>query len=716
VKDSEGPHLLAREREDLDVVATSLREGSRVVAFLVTGSDAARAAALSYLRERSGVELPEPTALTEGYQTLDALAEAASRPPGEVRSFSIAHDATDVLRTLNWHREKLRRGASVLVWIDGLDGLRALRATAPDAYSFRDLMAVIRGEEPVPLIPAEPEPLELQLARMHYIGGRSPIERAEAAMHLTSLLRIHGSADDVRRTALEALASIPANTYQMVEAALARAHLYLMLTVNQDGRLAQAWRFAQAGLAELASIDLPESSSLRTVLLATSPSPFHADDTSAMRALREIHHVEEGSAHYVQVLFTAASSFAQRGHCKRAYELLNNALAVPDLSVSNKAVALQRLGNLDLVVGKIAAAEEQYQTACTLSRDAGMGTSSPALHLATCMYAKGEHEHAKRILSDIIALPASTLDARFRSMLLLARIQCAEGDIAQCFTSLCSLLRDTASSARDGHLYNTASTYTECLRNADGVGNLSPADLATAHVQLEVVEDVALSIAGDSPPWYTILYPGLRSELLALCPERLNDAIELARTALDRARSKWTDAAPMIARALVAHLIRASRFDEALLTLADAEPEAEANRHLRELARLRALAINALGRTAAPQSTVDAKLASLQATLNEISAPRITATTLLDLALALPPSSLSPDPLALLDEAVALFMEMPSPLDEARCLEAMGDILAARGDAATARRRYLAANGTYERFGLGLRIPLVTSKLKALGS
>jgi hypothetical protein len=53
---------------------------------------------------------------------------------------------------------------------------------------------------------------------------------------------------------------------------------------------------------------------------------------------------------------------------------------------------------------------------------------------------------------------------------------------------------------------------------------------------------------------------------------------------------------------------------------------------------------------------------------------------------------------------------MPIPAQEARCLETMGDVLAARGDP-TARARWLEAKGTCERYGLGLRVPLLDAKL-----
>jgi hypothetical protein len=103
------------------------------------------------------------------------------------------------------------------------------------------------------------------------------------------------------------------------------------------------------------------------------------------------------------------------------------------------------------------------------------------------------------------------------------------------------------------------------------------------------------------------------------------------------------------------------------------------------------------------------------ATLDETGAPRIAAEALLELALLLPPTGTHPDPLALLDEAAALFADMPIPEREARCIEAMGDVLAARGDPAS-RNRYIEAKATYERFGLGLRVPLLARKIGAVAT
>jgi hypothetical protein len=200
--------LLRREREDLERVVEPLRKRRRVTAFLVT-EDGIRPAVLDYLRKESGVAIPEPLSLTDPDQTFDVLVQANTGKPSDVLSLRVVHSAPNVLRTLNWHREKLRRGASVLLWIDGVEGLRALRAMAPDAYSFRDVMVAIRGEEPVPVIPPKAESIDIQLARLEYARARSPEARAEAAATLSDLLRGRGSESEARSILQDALRAVP---------------------------------------------------------------------------------------------------------------------------------------------------------------------------------------------------------------------------------------------------------------------------------------------------------------------------------------------------------------------------------------------------------------------------------------------------------------------------------------------------------------------------
>jgi tetratricopeptide (TPR) repeat protein len=818
-----GPRLLAREREELDAVATPLRERRRVVAFLV-GAAALRDPALSYLREASGVPVPEPVPLVEASQTLDALTEAAGRPRDEVRSFALDHGVTEVLRTLNWHREKLRRGAAVLVWIDGIEGLRALRALAPDAYSFRDVTVIVRGEETVAVVPPDQERPDLALHRRRHRKARTSKERAEAAVELAEALRGYGSFEEMRKIAEDALANFPAGTHLADDARITRAGLYLELAGDARGERVRAWRCANAGLAELGESASPESRIRRLLLLSQMPSPLGVDHRSVVQALAEIQALEYLPSHRCFVLESAAVDLIARRDVRRSTALLRDALSIPGLSPHNRSVIICELGYVSVVAGHLSTAEERYRESAQLAEQAGSGTSEAASRLAECLVVKGEHEAARRVLEGLRTDVRHGADASFYAGLELSKLRVKQGDVAPGLAYLRALIHDAAAASRDGHLYDACESYVACLRDAYDATRLSPTDLDDADAELDVAETVALSIAAADPPWYTILFPGLRAELLALRPERPNqgarswikprarehlggfpltpcpfppqrgkggpnlraideiralrrpardhfraqsrgipsgprhgvvsprgagqgppfprrggkgtgvrgkpsrssraaarprialadsaEAIQLATIALDRARASWADAVPMHARMLAGHLVHAGRCDEARAVLDLAIPEAEAERHLRELARLRVLAVAVLARTGAP---ADAAMTSLRATLDETDAPRIVAEALLELALLLPPETARPDPLDLLDEAHALFVDMPIPGQEARCLDAMGDVLAALGDAAGARRRYLAAQGTYERYGLGLRLPLLAARLARLG-
>jgi tetratricopeptide (TPR) repeat protein len=707
VSDAAGPRLLARERDELDRVAERLREGRRVVAFLV-GEATVRPAVLAYLRERSGVTVPEPVTLADPDQTLDVLLQVNAGKPSDVWPLLVDHTAPNVLRALNWHREKLRRGASVLLWIEGVEGLRALRGMAPDAYSFRDMMITVQGEEPVPVVPPDAESMEVQHRRVTYSMARAPEDKAEAASELVNSLRRYWSNSEARSIAHEALAALPSDTYTSESARITRARLYFHISCVTEGN-AEHFRACQRGIDELEGLASPEAQDWRIALLAMTVSRLGVDHRSVLRALAELQPVNEQPQVRNQVLRGCAWSWTEHGNVLQAGKLLREALAVDDLSRFNLSLTLNDQGRLDLAAGRIARAEEQYRTAYELAEQAGLGTSRPALGLASCSQLRGELDVARNILREIAAQPQNIAAEQFSARRRLAEITLEEGNIAAALTDLRTLLHDAASRRNDGDLYRTAVTYASSLRAAHEADRLPPADLTDADAELDVAEDVALSIAGADIPWYTILFPALRAEVLSLRPDRLPEAISLTTAALDRARALWPEAAPMHARMLVAHLVRAGRLDEARAALAIAEPEAEAERHLRELARLRAHAVAVLA-CGAPASEIDAKLAALRATLDETGAPRIAADTLLELAQLLPPTSSRPDPLALLDEAASLFADMPIPAQEARCLETMGDVLAACGDPA-ARARWLEAKGTCERYGLGLRVPLLDAKL-----
>jgi hypothetical protein len=708
VSDREPPRLLVRERGELDAVAAPLREGRRVAAFLV-GEAALRPVALAYLREASGAAIPEAEAIRDPWRMLDALTEAAALGPKEIRSIAVDHRVEEVLRTLNWHREKLRRGASVLLWLDGVEGLRALRAMAPDAYSFRDTMVFLTGEEPERAWTQSKESVLVQLARIPYEAASTPDEQAEAAMRLADAFSPQQSLEDLRELLGNALSRIPKNANEGKSLRTTRARLlrHIATEQGQDGRLIEMWRSIQAALGELADVDSSDSDILR--LRALMRSPLGTRSSAASHAPDDVSPTHGQPNLWSDMLMEATKDAIVRGEARRARSLMRGATA---LTSSTWNCSLMELSaQVSLLSGDLSRAEEEARRSYELRIMTELTTYAPDILRATCSRLRGELQVARRIYNDILA---RTPDLIFpiRSANDLADLDVEEGALTRGLAGFRTVLQKSASSARDGHLYDTFASYVTCLRAAHEAARLSPRDLTDADTELAVAEDISLSLSGADPPWYSILFPGLRAEILSLRPERLDEAVTLAGAALDRARALWPDAVPLHARMHAAHLLRAGRLDQARAALAVAEPEAAAQRHLRELARLQALAVVVLVRGAASASEIDAKMASLRATLDETGAPRIAADTLLELALLLPPSSRRPDPLALLDEAHALFLEMPIVAQEARCLEAMGDVLAARGQQGDARRRYLAAKAVYARHGLGLRLPLLSAKIE----
>ena len=212
---------------------------------------------------------------------------------------------------------------------------------------------------------------------------------------------------------------------------------------------------------------------------------------------------------------------------------------------------------------------------------------------------------------------------------------------------------------------------------------------------------------------YAIRLFEIRAEVL-IRTERAPEALEIARRGFDLARTICADLIPEGGRELADHLLRVSKPDDALAVLAEVEPQAADRGMLKELARIRAARVLALVLLNQSPDVIKPAMTALREALESTGAPRIKAETLLELAIRLPPTTTLPDPLAIATEIHALFVEMPIPAKEARSLELAGDVLAARGKPAEAKRRYVMAHGILERRGLGLRLPLLQTKITQL--
>lgn len=297
---------------------------------------------------------------------------------------------------------------------------------------------------------------------------------------------------------------------------------------------------------------------------------------------------------------------------------------------------------------------------------------------------------------------------------ICASLLAARAELSGAVSTLCGCLNRAVAGGRDGLHVGFIDKLLGILKDAAEAEQLPPDLLSAALPDIEIAEDVSVSITGpDRPPWYPALFRHLRARALALVPGRMEEALALDREALTFAKTAYPDLAPQYARTLAEHLLAAGHLEDARTVAEDHQPIARERGILREHANLLATEIAARARLREPAEVIDSRMAHLRDVLMESGSPRVQAEVLLFLVTHLPPDVPHPDIVALAEEAHALFTEMPIPAAEARCLEAAGDAFAARGRPDDARRRYLLARGRLERLGLALRLPLLERKIAA---
>lgn len=703
--------LLTREREELDAIAESIREGRRIVAFLVCAPEM-RAEVVAYLSGVSGRVVPPPAAVTEPEGMLGLLTEAAEAGVGDVRSVGVDPGREEAVRALNWHREKLRKGASLLVWIPDVAGLRVVRRLAPDAFSFRDILVAVKGEKAELVVPANAEQhIDVRLARTAYEAAGSRLEKLRAAATLAGELRTRdapGVALGVLREALETV-SAPESIDEEEALAVADVHWNASATLLNDDQIVEGWRHGMAARSILEDRSGPHVPDMRHQLAVVGASPMGWSQREVLDALAQTGPNTTPEWTLSMLQFAAAWSHAERGDARRASALLQQASGW--LSADPLDLALLRKTQAEVAsrAGRLDEAERLLAEAGSLWSAKGAGNEDGIRVLAQQRRLAGEIPAAQRLLAQV----AETGYAQwaFEARRDLQSIAVESGTVHDGLAGLQALLHEAAAARRDGALYRTASAYTDCVVDAHEAERLPPKDRAGALMALRKAQEVAISISGDDPPWYHALFPLLRGRVLSFSPAHVAEAIDMTRAALDLCERSYTDATPMAARTLATHLVKAGRFEEALSTIERVTPQLVQERFLEELARVRALKIVCLLHGKAPTPHITATLADLRATFDEMDAPRIAADTLLELALLLPPDSPSPDTLSLLEEAHEMFAEMRIVAREARCLEAIGDVLFARGDPREASRRHLTAKEILERTGLLLRVPLLEKKL-----
>ena len=715
---SEGEHapeLLRADKEQLDRAAALLGGEDRAFVIAVCPKELV-AAVREHMAKQAGVAVPEPVVLQGSEEALEALLGVLPEVAGAtVRSLALGGEMKETLRALNWHREKLLKGAPVVLWIDGVDGLTEMREAAPDAYAFRDVVVMVRGDGGrLPQIPYQ-ESRRILEARRRVARAKTALERARAYAQLSDGFRIHDHLIEAETAARRGLDALPMAKYTDESARNARADLWYRIAVSAGERGSQVRQreATRTGLNEINDIHRGTAQEHRAWLLAQAPGPVGRSDRASVEQAsvlnKEFGKDRELSS---QVTRALAQTAAWRGDIARARRLLGefdlaNAVRVNASFVRGDQSEVER------AAGRMLAAENYLLQAIAINHRDEADIPAFAMLFAACWLERGEVETAERIIEESSAQWKPDREPEKR--LVWGTLEAARGNIARAQHDVRIALRDSASLGLDRRHVHAAGQFAEVTVAAYETERFDAPMLHKVAAELEVAEDVSRSLSNnDPPPWYPIWFLSYRADLL-IRTDRHAEALTLARRALDLAHTTCEDLIPETGRTLADHFLRTGNADEALPLLADVEPEAISRGMLKELARIRAARVLALVLRNEPPSAVEPAMAALREALESTGAPRIKAETLQELAIRLPPATTLPDPLALASETHTLFVEMPMPAKEARSLELAGDVLAARGKPADARRRYLTAHGILERRGLGLRIPLITTKIQRLG-
>jgi tetratricopeptide (TPR) repeat protein len=706
-------HLLHADEDQLDRAAIALRSGTAFVV-AVCPVELRKVAQGRLQGQAKGLSLPEPVEVGSPEEMMAALIEQVDRRD-RVLSLVLGRDVDGALDGLNLHREKVVKGGPVILWLEDVAALRKMRERAPDAFSFRSTMVVVRGDGgPVPA-PKGEEPEVVTELRRRLKRTHAPLDRAAAALNLAEQLRVRGHHAEAGSLARRALGDLPILANNDDERDVRAAVCFTLAQLARtDGNTTEAIFWNRRALSESEPMSMTRGIARRATYMARSPGPRGIDRSMAEGALNLVRDYGLAPEVREQALRCMGAVAIDMGDCMRARKLLEESRSCArHVDVLSRASTIIDMGDLERVCGHLDAAENYYREGAAMIAAAGGGSSAaPIWGLGGCSIDAGELDVAVRLIGEARASLAG--ETPERESLLLAGVAFARNDIEAAIARVAQALRAAEARTSDGSILTLCENLVAMLDAAQAAGNLTSELLGAGQRDLELAADLVLDISGpEGPPWYPCQLLALRAQLLVLTADTLPQALDLLRQAVDRARDVCPDLLPVLARSLADHLF-AAKPEEALALIADVEPYASQNGFLEEHARLLANRVLALVQRGDAASAIAPHLAALREALTATGSPRIAAETLRDLAIRLPPTASMPDPLALAEEAHPLFVAMPMPAEDARCLELMGDVLLARGRPDEAKRRFLNARARLTRYGLGLRVPLLDKKISAI--
>jgi len=686
--------LLHADEEQIDRASLAIEDGTAFIVALCPPE--ARNATLAYMRAHvKGQVFAEPVEMGTADEMFAALSEQVEQK-NRVLSLTLGRDVLGAFDALNLHREKVLKGGPVILWLDDVETLRTMRERAPDAYSYRTTMMVIRGDGgALPQAPAE-ESDRITTLRKRLRRARTPMARASEAYNLAIALRTSGKRDiaiELVRSTMLTLSNVTTDDERILRALLC----YELSILNGDyGKRAQSLFWSRRAEAELGGASLMKALPVRAAILASWPGPFY---------MRSYKHGQDGLSlinrfglpkrDHCSVLITVAELAIAQGNLLKVRPWMQEVRALKVLSTAEEYGVLLVGADSNWRGGSLWDAERDYRIAADYAASHDLDPGIANARFVKCIATRGELDAADRLMP--------------QAFTVLAR-----GSVDEALLQEHEWMSIAVERQVDGDIFDVACRTVKIAVAAHDARRLSTEAIQSILSDLALAHDVIMDLSGpDGPEWYPIQLRSRRAEVLRIAG-KTTEALDLLRQTLDLARKTYPDLVPETGRILVDHLLYAGQFDEALALIDEIEPIALETDFLEERARLLADRILALIGKNADADQVAPHMKALRDGMAATDSKRITAETLRHLAERLPPTATLPDPIALAEEAHRLFVAMPIPAEEARCLEMMGDALAARGNVAEAKMRYTSAKGRLERHGLLLRVPLIEEKLSRL--
>lgn len=686
--------LRAAEKEQLSRIADRIRKRRRILAILACET-AYVTRVSSFLSHAARTPVAEPL-MSSADGLLQKLEEAVQQDASAVVSLSWAAGDRAAMAALNLHREKLRRGASILLWCAPGD-LATMQTEGQDVYSFRDTMVLISGFAPPAAHVPDPESPQILLARARLELPGDPYEKALAGADLATLLverSYFAEAVNVCREVVEPF--VEDDVEEAGRGTLAHLAGAMATALAASGAIAASRSWAMLTYANGLSTGALDSGDAEAFLHAIEPTfPLPSAPASVLHAMATERPWESMGPDFGRCLV----SLAIQTWTTSAVQAFDAATIGAD-NHDARSILARALGDVHDATQRLWWSAEK-----AARRDED--NRAYLLRGASSLLEEGEVACAARLVSTLRRVrPSDWLPSE--AAIVRAEILMAAGKVEDALNHVRLPTRPAV--PLDGVIYRRCEALGRIAQNAFSAGRL-PLDRAfeiAAH--LENVATWLPPNEGDSPPFYRVLLPRLRASLLRWIPERRAEAARLAEEAYELSAAEVPSYAPSSAAMWALCLFESGRHQELASMLAFVEPMAQSADDFRSLCILRALHWISLCHTqVGPTATASAETA-LREAIEATGSPRRAAEMWLFVADFLPPALSSPDPLRLAEEAAERFAEMPMPANQERCREVAGDVLLARGLPQQAATRFRAAESRLRQYGLLLRVPLLRAK------